>query len=223
MLLLLLMACNQGPVAVEEKEQEEKEKTVTQSRYTRLLSQFREKPFDTLWVYSPTDLKGEYEGVALDSAAASLFPPEIAEKHFSDPPGLFAVYQLPLAPGATGLLARTPDWYAPSSIKLFYFDRQRDTITSYVELAQNWGDAGDFQRKDTWIFRAADSSLQAVVWFYEEHDNSIEIPSDKTKTTRQSYALLKLSGAGADTLSKDSAALALRFSHLTRKLARDPY
>lgn len=223
LLLLLLAACNEKPDATGGDHTVQKEETPAESRNAGLLSPFREKGFDTLWVYSPADLKGEYEGVPLDSAAAVLFPPEIAEKHFSDPPGLFAVYRLPLAQDVTGLLARTPDWYVPSSLKLFYWDQKADSITSYVELAQAWGDAGDFHRKDAWIFRAADSSLQALVWFYEEHDNSIEMPSDKTKTVRQSYALLALSGPRADTLSKDSAALASRFGHLTRKLAGDPH
>ncbi|HEV7330253.1 MAG TPA: hypothetical protein VGN63_04375 [Flavisolibacter sp.] len=222
-LLLLTTACNQEPAAVRGNDRVQKEKTPAQSRYTGLLSQFRNMQFDTLWVYSTGDGKGEYEGTALDSAAAALFPPEIAEKHFNHSPALFAVYQFPLAPGFTGLLARTPDWYLPNSIKLFYFDQQQDSITSYVELAQHWGDAGDFHRKDTWFFRTGDSSVQALVWFYEEHDNSIEDPSDKTKRVRQALALLNLSGPKADTLSKDSAALASRFSHLTGPLVADPY
>ncbi|MBB1284562.1 hypothetical protein HRH25_09275 [Flavisolibacter sp. BT320] len=223
LLLLLLAACNGEPTTTGENNTVQNEEAPAESQNAGLLAPFREKRFDTLWVYSPPDLKGTYEGVPLDSAAAVLFPPEIAEKHFSDPPGLFAVYRLPLAPGFTGLLARTPDWYVPNSLKLFYWNQKADSITSYVELAQAWGDASDFHRKDAWIFRAADSSLQALVWFYEEHDNSIEMPSDKTKTVRQSYALLALSGPRADTLSKDSAALASRFGHLTRKLAGDPY
>ena len=221
--LLLLAACNQAPAPAGEAKPDLNEEVPMQSRTAGLLSPFRDKKFDTLWVYSPTDLKGEYEGVALDSAAAVLFPPEIAEKHSSDAPGMFAVYRLPLAQGTTGLLARTPDWYVPSSMKLFYWDHKADSITSYIELAQSWGDAGDFHRRDSWLFRTADSSLQALVWFYEEHDNSVDMPSDKTKTVRQSYALLNLSGPRADTLSKDSAALATRFGHLTRKLAADPY
>lgn len=222
-LVLLLAACNGNPGSTGETSPVQPGKTATPNRYAGLLSSFQEKGFDTLWVYSPPDLEGAYKGAPLDSAAAALFPPEIAEKHFSDPPGLFAVYRFPLAPDVTGLLARTPDWYVPSSMKLFYWDHGADSITSYVELAQAWGDAGDFIRKDAWIFRAADSSLQALVWFYEEHDNSVEIPSDKTKTVRQSYTLLGLSGPRADTLSKDSAALASRFGHLTRRLASDPY
>lgn len=223
LILLFLAACHGDPKSAGDASPGQPGNTVRQSRYAGLLSRFREKSFDTLWVYSPTDLKGEYEGVPLDSADATRFPPEIAGKHFSDPPGLFAVYRFPLGPGVTGLLARTPDWYVPSSMKLFYRDNKADSITAYVELAQSWGDAGDFHRKDAWLFRDADSSLQALLWFYEEHDNSVEMPSDKTKTVRQSYTLLGLSGPRADTLSKDSAVLASRFGHLTRRLAADPY
>jgi hypothetical protein len=222
-LILLLVACSEQQPTPRKMDADQIDAVTLPSRYAALLSQFRRSQSDTLWVYSPADLKGEYGGHAIDSAGAVLFPPEIAEKHFNSPPGLFAVYQLPLAPGFTGLLARTPDWYVPNSLKLFYFNHQRDTITSYVELAQRWGDAGDFHRKDAWVFQTRDSTWQALVWFYEEHDNSLEIPSDKTKSIRQSYTLLNLSGSRADTLSKDSASLASRFSHLTRKLAANPY
>lgn len=222
LLLLLTMACNQGGESTAERVPEKAEKPLAPTLPSGILAPFSDRFFDTLWVYATPDGKGEFEGVPLDSAVAVLFPPEIAEKHFSNPPGLFALYRFPLVPGITGLLARTPDWYAPNSIKFFYFDRQQDTITSYIELAQRWGDGGDFHRKDAWIFRTADSGLQALVWLYQEHDNSIENPKDTTKTVRQSYALLGLSGTKADTLSKDSAVLAERFSHLTGKVAERP-
>src|SRR5688500_4053263 len=148
LLLLLAMACNQGEAPTAEKVPEKAEKPLAPALPSGILAPFSDRFFDTLWVYATPDGKGEFDGVPLDSAVAALFPPEIAEKHFSNPPGLFALYRFPLVPGITGLLARTPDWYAPNSIKFFYLDRQQDTITSYIELAHRWGDGGDVHRTD---------------------------------------------------------------------------
>ncbi|RYZ52593.1 MAG: hypothetical protein EOO14_16535 [Chitinophagaceae bacterium] len=222
LLLLAAIACNQSQAPVIETVPEKGGPQPAQSLPSGLLAPFSDRFFDTLWVYATPDGKGEFEGVPLDSALAASFPPEIAEKHFSSPPGLFALYRFPLVPGITGLLARTPDWYAPNSLKFFYFDRQKDSLTSYIELAQRWGDGGDFHRKDAWLFRTADSGMRALLWFYQEHDNSIENPKDTTRMVKESYALLGLSGTRADTLSKDSAALASRFLHLRRKVV-DPF
>ena len=90
--LLLLISgfgCGQN-----QKEQKEVSNTVKkESKYKTLLQKFEEKSFDTLRVYSPEELDGEYKGVQLDSADAILFPEDIAQQHFRDTPGLFAVYK----------------------------------------------------------------------------------------------------------------------------------
>jgi hypothetical protein len=103
-----------------------------ESKYKGLLSKYRNNSFDTLRVYSPEELTGEFKGVELDSADAILFPDDIAQQHFSDTPGLFAVYKFEVDSNRLGLITRTPSEYVPSSIKLFFFDKAKDTITSYV-------------------------------------------------------------------------------------------
>jgi hypothetical protein len=90
-------------------------------------------------VYSPEELTGQYKGIELDSSDAVLFPADISQQHFNDPPGLFAVYKFPINGNTLDLIARTPSEYVPSSIKLFFLDKVRDSITSYIELAENWG------------------------------------------------------------------------------------
>lgn len=223
LLALVLAGCHNNSATTGAKAPVTQNGVQTTHPQSGLLSHFSSKVVDTLWIYSTPNGKGVLEGKALDSVAATKFPPAIVEKHIANAPGIFAVYRFPLGPAISGLLARTPDWFVANSMKLFYYNQQQDSITSFVELAQRWGDAGDFHRKDAWVFRAADSSLQALVWFYQEHDNSVENPADKTKTIRQSYTLLNLSGPKADTVSKDSATLARQFSYLTHNLAKKPY
>ena len=110
--IILLLACNQTTNSSETRT----------SKYSRLLSKFQEISFDTLEVYSMGDgaeKNYKYNGVQLDSLDAILFPADIAKRHFSDPPGLFACYKFKIDSFKTGLITRTPSEYYPTSIKLF--------------------------------------------------------------------------------------------------------
>lgn len=187
----------------------------SESKYTKLLSKFKSKSFDTLRVYSPEELDGEYRGVELDSADAVLFPKDIADQHFNDP-GLFAVYQFPIDDNRLGLIARTPSMYVPSSLKLFFFDKAKDSITSYVELAETWGDAGDYMQKDSWLFKDNGKQIKSFVWLMEGHDNSVENENDTTTEEWNNYYLLDLSKGNADTISKNSEDLKRIFSSLIK-------
>ena len=68
-------------------------KKIQESKYKTLLAKYKEKTFDTLHVYSPEDSSDQYEGVALDSADAVLFPADIAPQYSQEDPELFAIYK----------------------------------------------------------------------------------------------------------------------------------
>jgi hypothetical protein len=185
-------------------------------RFLMLLSKFDDKKFDTLQVYSPQDLEGEYKGVPLDSADAILFPLEIAKQHFAEPPGIFAIYKFPIDKNRTALIARTPSVYVQSSIKLFLLDRTKDTITSMIELAESWGDAGDYMEKKALLFKNQKQQLNALIWLLIGHDSSVDNLADTTIQECNSYFLLNLSGNKADTVSKNYKDLSTKFEHLLR-------
>ena len=206
--VVLLIGCVQS-----QKRQSDVE-TKKESKYKELLSKFKDRSFDTLKVYSPEELTGEYKGVELDSADAVLFPEDIAQQHFNDPPGLFAIYKFSIDSNKIGLIARTPSEYVPSSIKLFLFDRAKDTITSYIELAESWGDAGDYMTKNAWIYKENGKSLRTLIWLMEGHDNSVEDERDTTHEERNYYYLVDLSNGEIDTISKDDQGLEKKFSNL---------
>jgi hypothetical protein len=187
-----------------------------ESRFKNLLSKYREKSFDTLHVYSPEEMKGEYKGVELDSADLILFPPEIPRQNDIDPPGVFAVYKFQIDTNTIGLITRTPSEYESSSIKLFFFDKSRDYITSYIELAESWGDAGDVAIKDAWVFKNHQKQFQSFIQVREMHYNSAEDEKDTTVEKWNNYYLLNLAKQG-DTLSKDSSVLSSRFKHLAER------
>ena len=207
--LFLFLSCNQSekPKPVEE--------IKIDSKFSRLLSKFKAVSIDTLHVYS-SEGYGAYKGVELDSTDAILFPREIREAHFADPPGLFAVYRFSIDSNRLGLIARTPAMYVPSSVKLFFFDKAKDSITSFIELAESWGDAGDWMTKDSWLIRSGNKDLRAFVWVLEGHDNSIEDPQATTTQEWNYYYLLDLSNFRADTMSSDSEELRKRFGHLKK-------
>jgi hypothetical protein len=210
-LLLLILSCGQ----TKQEKQQETKTVKKESKYKSLLSKYKEKSFDTLRVYSPEELTGEYKGVQLDSSDAVLFPENIAQQHFSDTPGLFAVYKFTIDSNRLGLITRTPSEYVPSSIKLFFFDRAKDTITSYMELAESWGDAGDVWIKDAWIFKNK-QDYQSFIMVQEMHYNSVEDENDTTVQKWNYYSLLNLTKEG-DTISKDEKELSRKFSHLINK------
>ena len=192
------------------------------SRYEKLLSIYKEISIDTLKVYSPEDLIGEYKGVEIDSSEVMLFPKEIVEQHFVDPPGLFAIYKFEIDINTIGLITRTPSEYAPSSIKLFFLDKTKDLIIGYVELAESLGDAGDYMITDSWIFKDNDKRLMALVCVMERHDNSVDDEKDTSTQEWNYYYLLNLSKEHIDTISKDEKVLIMKFGNLIKKNVRSP-
>ena len=212
---LLAFSCDQTQTT----QKKETNPVKKESKYKRLLAKYKNKSFDTLQVYSPEELTGEYKGVELDSADAILFPEDIAQQHFSDAPGLFAVYKFAIDSNRLGLITRTPSEYVPSSIKLFFFDKAKDTITSYVELAESWGDAGDVWIKDAWIFKNQQKHFESFIMVQEMHYNSVDDENDTTVQRWNYYHLLNLTKDG-DTISKDEKELSGRFRHLIEKASR---
>ena len=198
---------------------EAKKESRKESKYKNLLSKFKEKSFDTLKVYSPEELTGEYKGIELDSTDAVLFPEDIAQQHFNDPPGLFAIYKFPVDDTRIGLIARTPSEYVPSSIKLFFFDKIQDTITSFIELAESWGDAGDEYIKKAWLFEDKRNNLKSFIWAEVIHDNSINNEKDTTYQSKNYYYLVDLSKQKADSVSTDEKELLKKFGNLLSQQA----
>ncbi|OQP64474.1 hypothetical protein A3860_21130 [Niastella vici] len=191
------------------------------SKFEPLLAQFKDIGIDTLQVYSTQDSTDIMSGRAIDSIGASFFPEEMAQAHFHEPPSLFAIYKFSIDKNRLGLLARTPSEYVPSSIKLFIFDSAKDSITSYIELGETIGDAGDYMIKNTWIFKDTSSKhLQALVNITQGHDNSVDNPKDTTVKEDEYYSLLDLSKPRIDTIFADKEQLPNKYKMVVRDRKR---
>jgi hypothetical protein len=170
------------------------------SKYNKLFNYFYNIGIDTLDVSSPPDQDSPFNGKEIDSAGAMLFPKDIRQAHFNNPPGLFGVYKFVIDSNRLGLIARTPSEYVPSSIKLFFFDIKKDTFTNYIELGESWGDAGDFVSINSWLFKDSTKRLKALIWEHQGHDNSVDDPKDTTIATADYYTLLDISKPRMDTI-----------------------
>ena len=186
-----------------------------------LLSKYHTISFDTLLVFStdnPESAGFKYKGSPFDSAEMLLLPKSFIDKYPADN-GFHACYKFFIDSRHIGLITRSPSAYVASSIKLFVFDTEKDSITNYAELAENWGDAGDFVNKRAWLFKDKNKTWHSFIRVQEGHHNSVENPTDKTTSTWDDYCLLKIAGNSIDTLSKDSNLLAGRFSQLLKQPA----
>jgi hypothetical protein len=192
------------------------------SKYEPLFRLFNNIGVDTLEVYSTEDGADVMSGREIDSANAMLFPEDIRYRHFMAMQGLFAIYKFGIDKNRLGLLARTPSEYVPSSVKLFIFDIVKDSLTSYLELGENSGDAGDFIIKNTWLFRdTASRHLQALINITHGYDNSADDPKDTTVSTKEYYTLLDLSKPRIDTLFAENETLPKQYKVLVRNRTRN--
>jgi hypothetical protein len=212
--LIALFSCDQQkPIKSNKKEK--------LSKYEPLFIQFASIGIDTLQVYSTEDTADVMSGREIDSVNALLFPADIVEQHLHATHGLYAIYKFAIDKNRLGLLARTPSEYVPSSIKLFIFDEAKDSITSYVELGETIGDAGDYMIINSWLFRDTSSRhLQALINITQGHDNSVDNPKDTTVKEDDYYTLLDLSKPHIDTLFADKKELPKKYKVVVRDRKR---
>jgi len=131
----------------------------------------------------------KYKGQQLDSTDAILFPPNIAKAHFNDPPGLFACFKFRIDSTKIGLIARTPSEYYPTSIKLFIYRPDVDTLEENSELAESIGDAGAARNIDSWLFKDSNKNIQIFTWIHDSEDNSVDNEKDTTISNWNSFVL----------------------------------
>lgn len=209
--MLLLAACNsqssQQPSSDEPKD----------NRFDELLAQYEDIKFDTLPVFSVSDINNKpfkFTGKPLDSAAQELLPANLRNGNTTGGPGFYACFKFNMDKEHIGLVTRTPSMYVASSIKLLIYNSAKDSITQYTELAELWGDAGDVYDKKSWLYKDAGAQWRNLILVKETHDNSIENPANKTTSVRNAYYQLAITGSRIDTLSNDSTKLAREFSRI---------
>lgn len=190
------------------------------SRYARILAKCKVITIDTLQVYSAGEGINadtfQYIGVPIDSVDAKLFPPEVADGMLNGGTGIYACYTFAMDESHTGMIVRTPAMYDATSIKLFSLDNALDTLTGFIELAEQWGDAGDELKKTSWLYRDQKMRLHAYLWVQETFDHSVENEKDTVVDRTDHYCVLDLSKPKYDTINKNAGALLKTFQAVVR-------
>ena len=114
-----------------------------------------------------------------------------------------------------GLLTENAVDHVPSSIKLFFYDKRKDSLTSYIEVGETIGDAGDYMVKNSWFFRDSSKHLQVLIDVTQGHDNSAMYAKDTTVSESDYYNLLDLSKEKIDTLFDDKEKLPAKYQNNT--------
>jgi len=93
-------------------------------------------------------------------------------KHNGD--NYYACYKKRLNDSTYLLIMRTPYEYWESSVKLYIFDLKSSKTIDYLEVAQNWGDAGDYLEKHSTLENLNIITFKKTCWLLNEESMDSE-------------------------------------------------
>jgi hypothetical protein len=178
-------------------------------KYDKLLAFYRPVNIDTLKVFSSENVDSvgyKYKGVMIDSTTFRLLPG--TESYTTDPylyNQFFATYKFYLDSNTIGLITRVPSQYSCSSIKLYFYYKNSDTISDGLELADAFGDANWYFEKTGWIFKTGKGAYE---YFIYNHD--VTLPEDDTAGSKDTtvivnkYWHLRIKNGVRDTLERNA-------------------
>ena len=217
-LVLSLISCKKEVPKTEIKKEKVPETKVWVSKNQKFLDQFKTVDFDTLKVYSAEDIydeKFEYKGKLLNITDSIFFPKEISIFDMNKVDA-YAVYKFDIDKNNLGLIARVGGEYDASSVKFFNYNKQKEIITDYRQLADFGGDAGDIWETKSWIFKN-NQLFNFFVWEKFEHDNSVDEKPKLPNYKENHYFLLQFNNGKLDTISKNNEQLEKQFSKIIKK------
>lgn len=178
--VLSLISCKKEVSKTEIKKEKVPEMKVWVSKNQKFLDKFKTVDFDTLKVYSidniENDIYYKFKGDSLkgNEVLPVLFFLSHEEIEGFENADFHTVNKFNLDNDELGLIARTMGEYWASSIKLYSYNKQKDKIVNFIELAEKSGDAGDSFNKRSWIFKDKNNSCKIFIWTHFEHDNTVE-------------------------------------------------
>ena len=190
-----------------------------ESKFSSLLTKYKDISFDTLKVFSSDNTELDtykFKGVQLDSVDVLLLFPESIANLYGPGEVFAACFKFFLDSSRIALLTRFPSIYQSSSLQLFIFDRNSDSITNIIELAEMVGDAGDLYTKNSWVYKTIKGETQIFAWIQESHDNSVESEYDTTIDVTNNYYLLSILKNRVDTINQSKEVLTKRFESLLK-------
>ncbi len=221
--VLSFISCKKEVSKIEINKEKVSETKVWVSKNQFFLDKFKTIEFDTLQVYSTDDINKnknyKFKGDSLkeNEIKPVLFFLSHEEIEGFEKADFHAVNKFDLENSELGLIARTMGEYWASSIKLYSYNKRKEKIVNFIELAEKSGDAGDFFDKRSWILKDKNKNYKIFIWTHFEHDNTVEEEPKTPNYKEDNYYLVRFNQGKFDTISKNNKELEKQFSNLLRK------
>jgi hypothetical protein len=221
--VLSLISCKKEVSKTEIKKEKVPEMKVWVSKNQKFLDKFKTVDFDTLKVYSidniENDIYYKFKGDSLkgNEVLPVLFFLSHEEIEGFENADFHTVNKFNLDNDELGLIARTMGEYWASSIKLYSYNKQKDKIVNFIELAEKSGDAGDSFNKRSWIFKDKNNSCKIFIWTHFEHDNTVEDEPKTPNYKEDNYYLIRSNQGKFDTISENNKQLEKQFAKIIKK------
>lgn len=154
------------------------------------LDHFEPIDWTNLHVFSPDGTSEDplFKGRPIDSTFYHHFEINTYIKQFfTGYYHIHASYKIGLDKSHIGLIVRQMSQYNESSITLYVYDRQRSVITSYVELADSFGDGPWFFDENGWLIDLDGNGYPDLIkkkneWWEEDNEDTNETTSHSSHT-----------------------------------------
>lgn len=169
----------------------------TESKSERFLNLFEDLKTDTLTIksinYLTDSVEYKFRGKVIDTSFYHLISDRYLDANLNkySQDNYYACYKKQLNDSTYLLVLRTPYEYWESSIKFYLFNVQKSKTTDYIEVAQNWGDAGDFMEKYSVLNGLSFALYKKTCWLLDEKEMEIEC-NDSIKNYRIGNQKFKL-------------------------------
>lgn len=179
------------------------------------LTKFKWISIDTLKVYSSENLDNDtfkFKGTPLsfrDWPFVKSIYGKFANEFDSSESFLnqfYACFKFEIDQQTTALIIRTPGEYVSSKIDLFIYNSTTQNVSHQIELAENWGDAGDLFERCSFLFKSG-NTLNNYQYNYSSYDHSVEDEKDTTIDEWHDLYHVKILETTIDTIAKDSTKL----------------
>lgn len=216
LIILILSACS-TPSTKSKKHRKKKRAKTTISNYSKIDKLFKEISFDSFYVQSSFGFEKsnfKFHGKKMDSLQIEALPHDI-RRSYQYNKDIAACYKFSMNEKEVGLIVRCGGEYSSTAIKLFVFDLGQDSVTASVNLADVFGDAGEFMSYQSCIFKDETEDLQILTYrhsSYHEIDDTVEFVTE-------SYSLLNDSTHWNKPVSTDSMLIVTAYPEMINKLS----
>lgn len=161
-------------------------------RFTNLLSRYSDIRVDTLQVFyeSGSEEKSNYFGKQLDSSSIKLILGALPEVNYTG--NFYATYKFDIDTSYLGLITRVPSFYESTALVLLIYNKRFDCICNHVDLAEDFGDAGDVFRRISWIFKNSNNVTKLATLEESAHYHETDNPDDTAVDRHSSFFMWNL-------------------------------